>query len=451
MSGPAMGLYQPFDYGKGGIFGASANALQAAGQGTGQYLGYQPMTVKQNFSAPQVQAFNTANIPQIKGIDIRPYRYTPMTVSGEGYDAAQLAGTDLSPYMNPYEDQVIGNVTRDLSEAQQMQQNLASAQAGAANAFGGSRHALMEAQTVKDYMRNVGDVTSQLRQQGFQNAQQAALADIAALNRAGEFGAAQNLQAQLANQQAQARAKEFYGQQRLALNQQDLQAQLANQKAFLQGGQFSQQAALANQAAMLQAMGMGQKGQLANQQAQLAGAGLGLSAAQQLANISNLGFGQGQTLQGGLAQMGAQQQAQQQAIMNAAQGLFQGFTNRPNEILGLLGAIPGMYPGVSGQTTTKNPGLFDYLGAIAGLAGTAGTLGWAPFSDVSLKKNIKFAGKTDSGINLYTWEWTDEAKELGAEEQPTFGVIAQELQKTMPSAVIRGDDGYLRVDYSKVL
>jgi len=446
MSGPALGQFQPFDYTKGGIFGASANALQAAGQGTGQYLGYQPMMVKENFTAPQIQAFNTGGMPQIRARYFQPHRYTPMTVSGEGYEAAQLAGTDLSPYMNPYEDQVIGNVTRDLSEAQQMQQNLASAQAGAAGAFGGSRHALMEAQTVKDYAQNLGNVTSQLRNQGFQNAQQAALADIAALNRAGEFGAAQDMQAQLANQQAQARAKEYYGQMKLARAQADMQAQMANQGAFLQGGQLSQQGALANQAAMLQAMGMGQQGQLANQQAQLAGAGLGLSAAQQLANISNLGFGQGQTLQGGMAQMGAQQQAQQQAIMNAAQGLFQGFTDRPNEILGLLGGIGSLYPGVSGQTTSSTPGLFDYLGLGAGVLGSYLLAG----SDIALKENIKPAGKTPDGINLYTWDWNEKAKRGGFASHPTFGVIAQELKKHKPDAVVRGDDGYLRVDYSKV-
>ena len=428
MSAPAGG--QPFSYNQGGIFGAAANALNQAGQGTAQYLGYQPMMVNYSSGLPTYGL----NTPQIKQ-NYRAHKYTPMTVSGQGYDAAQLAGTDLSPYMNPYESQVIGNVTRDLSEAQQMQQNLASAQAGAAGAFGGSRHALMEAQTVKDYMQNVGNVTSQLRQQGFQNAQQAALADIAALNRAGEFGAAQDLQAQLANQQAQARAKEYYGSQLMAKNQADLQAQLANQQSYLQGMGLSQQDAA-----------MALKAQLANQQAQLSGAGLGLSAAQQLANLSNLGFGQGQAMQGGLAQMGAQQQAQQQAIMDSAQGLFQGFTNRPNDILGILGSIGGMYPGVTGQTSTSQPGLFDYLGLGAGVLGSYLLSG----SDIALKKNIKPAGKTPDGINLYTWDWNDKAKRGGFASHPTFGVIAQELKKHKPDAVVRGDDGYLRVDYSKV-
>lgn len=427
---PINNTGQPFDYNQGGIFGASANALNQAGQGTAQYLGYQPMRVNYSSGLPTYGL----QTPQIKQ-NYNAYKYTPMNVSGQGYDAAQLAGTDLSPYMNPYESQVIGNVTRDLSDAQQMQQNLASAQAGAAGAFGGSRHALMEAQTAKDYMQNVGNVTSQLRQQGYQNAQQAALSDISALNRAGEFSAAQDLQSQLANQQAQAQAKQFYGNQLQAKNQADLQAQMANQGAYLQGMGLQQQDA-----------SMALKAQLANQQAQLSGAGLGLSAAQQLGNLSNLGFGQGQAMQGGMAQVGAQQQAQQQAIMDAAQGLFQGFTDRPNDILGILGSLGGMYPGVTGQTSTSQPGLFDYLGLGAGVLGSYLMSG----SDIALKENIKPAGKTPDGINLYTWDWNDKAKRGGFASHPTFGVIAQELKKHKPDAVVRGDDGYLRVDYSKV-
>ena len=106
---------------------------------------------------------------------------------------------------------------------------------------------------------------------------------------------------------------------------------------------------------------------------------------------------------------------------------------------GLLGPLMGF----GGQNQSYSPGLFDYLSLGAGLAG-------AIYSDRALKTNIEPAGKTASGINLYTWEWNDEAKRIGADSHPTYGVIAQELQETHPEAVIKGDDGYLRVDYSKV-
>ena len=42
------------------------------------------------------------------------------------------------------------------------------------------------------------------------------------------------------------------------------------------------------------------------------------------------------------------------------------------------------------------------------------------------------------------------AVELGCSDQPTFGVVAQEVRETRPEAVIDGPDGYLMVDYRKL-
>jgi len=56
-----------------------------------------------------------------------------------------------------------------------------------------------------------------------------------------------------------------------------------------------------------------------------------------------------------------------------------------------------------------------------------------------------------NGVKIYTWAWNEEAKRIGADSIPGFGVIAQEIQETHPDAVIVGDDGYLRVNYRKVL
>ena len=53
-----------------------------------------------------------------------------------------------------------------------------------------------------------------------------------------------------------------------------------------------------------------------------------------------------------------------------------------------------------------------------------------------------------NGIQFYSWDWSDKAKELGV-TSPTLGVIAQEIQETYPDAVREADDGYLMVDYSK--
>ena len=65
-----------------------------------------------------------------------------------------------------------------------------------------------------------------------------------------------------------------------------------------------------------------------------------------------------------------------------------------------------------------------------------------------LKTDIQRVGSQD-GVNIYTWNWNDEGKEI-AGDQPQIGVLAQEIQQTNPDAVVKGEDGYLRVDYNKV-
>jgi hypothetical protein len=68
-------------------------------------------------------------------------------------------------------------------------------------------------------------------------------------------------------------------------------------------------------------------------------------------------------------------------------------------------------------------------------------------SDIRLKTNINRVGTTAGGNALYTWDWTPQGKAL-AGSQPTYGVIAQEVNQ---DAVVIGSDGWLRVDYARVL
>lgn len=77
-----------------------------------------------------------------------------------------------------------------------------------------------------------------------------------------------------------------------------------------------------------------------------------------------------------------------------------------------------------------------------GLMSAGATLGGAAIiaSDARLKDNIEFAANIN-GVNYYTWDWKE------YRDEPTFGVIAQELAKTHPHLVVQGDDGYLRVNY----
>lgn len=83
-------------------------------------------------------------------------------------------------------------------------------------------------------------------------------------------------------------------------------------------------------------------------------------------NLAGQGFGFGQAIGQQQAQQGAQQQALNQQLLNAAQQQYQGFTGAPQQSLAtILAALQGM-PNQSTQTSTQNPGLFGYLGAITG-------------------------------------------------------------------------------------
>lgn len=97
-------------------------------------------------------------------------------------------------------------------------------------------------------------------------------------------------------------------------------------------------------------------------------------------------------------------------------------------------------------STPQKASLFDTLlgGAIQIGAAYAGS-----GSDVRLKENIQ-PYDTLNGVQFYTWDWNDKAKEIGYDKYPTMGVIAQEVQKTHPDTVIEGPEGYLMVNYGKL-
>ena len=69
------------------------------------------------------------------------------------------------------------------------------------------------------------------------------------------------------------------------------------------------------------------------------------------------------------------------------------------------------------------------------------------FSDVRLKNNIEYFDTLPNGITLYKLNWNETSKTSGADIQPLYGVIAQEIEKTYPKAFYEGPDGYLRVGY----
>ncbi len=87
-----------------------------------------------------------------------------------------------------------------------------------------------------------------------------------------------------------------------------------------------------------------------------------------------------------------------------------------------------------------------FLGDVLGLAGTVASVGTAAGawdSDSRLKKNIKKIGQSIDGYNIYKFEYLDDDKEW-------IGVLAEEVLKKKPSAVVRMDHGFFGVDYKQI-
>lgn len=116
----------------------------------------------------------------------------------------------------------------------------------------------------------------------------------------------------------------------------------------------------------------------------------------------------------------------------------------------LFGGLAGLGSSTQMQQTSSGFGsqaLGGGASPFSQIASAAATgLGMYNASDVRLKNEITFVGKLENGIKIYKWKWNEKGKEL-AGDQVEFGVLAQEVQKIVPEAVITGPDGYLMVNY----
>ena len=220
----------------------------------------------------------------------------------------------------------------------------------------------------------------QASQQNQQNALQAGLANQQNTLQARLANQGAGMQGQLANQgnalQSQGMNQQYGMQGQLANQGNALQAALANQSAGMQSGLANQSNALnsalanqnynfqgqrANQQAGQQDISNRLQAALANQGAGLQGNAQRMGAANQMGSLANLGFNMGQTVNNNMAQQGAMQQALQQLILDNARNKFAGYTGQPAAGIGYLGNALGQTPTTNTQTTTKTPGLFDYL------------------------------------------------------------------------------------------
>jgi len=297
----------------------------------------------------------------------------------------------------------------------------------------------------------------------------------------GNLGTQQNFSNALAAQQAQNAAQGQGFNQQLQSGQFGNQAQLASFGANLQNQQAINQAIAQN-------FGQGVTAQqLTNQSiGQNFGQGLAAQNAGNAAAAQNFGQGITASNAGNAAiQQNQNTAAQQQQLANAAQlqqynenlgGAQFGnnaanqslqtqlaLRNQPlNEITGLMSGSQLQMPQFQGYNPTNitpspifqgaqaqgNADLQNYgiqqsganatTSGLFGLAG-AGALGALKYSDRKLKSNIKRIGTHKLNIGIYEYDI------LGERQQ---GVMADEVEKVMPEAVLMQPSGYKMVNYS---
>ena len=295
------------------------------------------------------------NAQQATAPQLQQYQMGPAQQVG----TQDYTGSNVSQYMNPYMQNVVDIQQREAQRQADIAGTQRAGQAVRSGAFGGSRAGLMEAEAARNLATQKGDIQAQGQNAAFQNAQQ-------------QFNQQQqaNLQAQMANQGAG-----------LQVGQQNLGAQLGIQQ--LGAGQ-NMQAQLANQQANLAA-------QQAAEQSKQYGAGYGmqgmqtgLQAAGQLGQLGQTQYGQQLGNINLQNQMGAQQQAQQQGILNQQIQNYAMAQQYPQQQLAFMS---NMLRGLPMQSTTANmyqaaPSNVSQLAGLGmagyGLAKMAGKKGGLP-------------------------------------------------------------------------
>ena len=156
-----------------------------------------------------------------------------------------LLSTDIGAYQSPYQQQVIDLAMQDIQRQADIARGGAQERAIRAGAFGGSRSALLESESQRPYVEQMGRTAASLRQAGFEQAQRAALADLARQQELGVFGAGQEqeraIRQALLRQQAGLAGLDIAG--RFALTQPQLEMQARAQRGGLLGGLLQQQLA----------------------------------------------------------------------------------------------------------------------------------------------------------------------------------------------------------------
>jgi hypothetical protein len=96
------------------------------------------------------------------------------TQQGVNPITGQEISQNIDYYMNPFTGQVVDRAVGDIRDEGARQGSQIGSLASTAGAFGGTRQALLESELGRNLQRSIGDVSGQLRSQGFESAAQKA-------------------------------------------------------------------------------------------------------------------------------------------------------------------------------------------------------------------------------------------------------------------------------------
>lgn len=116
---------------------------------------------------------------------------------------------------------------------------------------------------------------------------------------------------------------------------------------------------------------------------------------------------------------------------NTSIGILGGEGNWASALTGLTNS----FIATKNQKDAEDKQLFGQV-----IEGLGKGLGGMAMSDRRLKENIRPVGKLNNGLTVYVFNWK-------GQDTPLLGLIAQEVQKVIPEAVTKGEDGYLRLNY----
>ena len=175
-----------------------------------------------------------------------------------------LTGPDAyKAYMSPYQQEVIDTTLAEFDRQQAIADTAQRDRAIAAGAFGGAREGVLAAEAGRGAAMNRANLQAQLLAQGFQQAQQAAAADLAAEQGLGQYQSALGQQ-----QQAVEQAK---------LDAAQIAAKEAQFQPFTQLGLIGQQLAQIQPGAFpTQTVGVGSVAPAASPMAQFLGGAAGI-------------------------------------------------------------------------------------------------------------------------------------------------------------------------------